>query len=129
MLDFFLPMNPPTMTYQTGRIVERNGKVVRYPSPGWAAARAKLESSLVPFRPPEPLDGPLRLTVKWIWQNKRARLFRWKATRPDCDNLAKGFNDCMTRLGFWHDDAQIASLVVEKAYGPQPGIYVVVEQL
>ena len=37
-------------------------------------------------------------------------------TRPDCDNVAKLLIDCMTKLGFWLDDAQVARLRVSKRY-------------
>ena len=35
----------------------------------------------------------------------------------------------MTRLGFWHDDAQVASEIVEKFYAVIPGIYIEVHAL
>lgn len=36
----------------------------------------------------------------------------------------------MTRVGFWHDDAQVASEITEKFIVPnRPGIYVLVEEI
>ncbi|WP_252968912.1 RusA family crossover junction endodeoxyribonuclease [Erysipelothrix rhusiopathiae] len=37
--------------------------------------------------------------------------------------------DCMTDLGFWNDDAQITSMLVEKMYDKVPGIYIKIEEL
>jgi len=45
------------------------------------------------------------------------------------DNMAKAFLDCMTDLGFWQDDAQITSLILEKFWARKPGIWVRVETL
>lgn len=36
--------------------------------------------------------------------------------KPDLDNLAKQLKDAMTRLNFWHDDAQVVCLRCEKIY-------------
>ena len=35
----------------------------------------------------------------------------------------------MTEVGFWKDDAQVASEIIEKFYARIPGIYIRVEQL
>lgn len=37
--------------------------------------------------------------------------------------------DCMTRLHFWKDDAQVASEISEKFWAAVPGIYVRIEEL
>jgi Holliday junction resolvase RusA-like endonuclease len=47
--------------------------------------------------------------------------------RPDFDNLAKAVADCMTALGWWHDDAQIVRATVSKFYhakSERPGVRV-----
>ena len=44
-------------------------------------------------------------------------------TRPDTDNLQKLLKDCMTRVGFWNDDAQVCREEVTKRWSRQaPGI-------
>lgn len=53
----------------------------------------------------------------------------WKTTKPDTDNMIKLLKDCMTRTGFWVDDAQVCSEITEKFWGDVSGIYVMVEQL
>ena len=53
----------------------------------------------------------------------------WKTTKPDTDNLDKALKDEMTRLRFWHDDAQVASEISEKFWADVPGIFVKVVAL
>ncbi len=36
--------------------------------------------------------------------------------KPDLSNLAKHLEDCMTKIGFWNDDAQICRVCMEKRY-------------
>lgn len=35
----------------------------------------------------------------------------------------------MTHVGFWQDDAQVASEIVEKFWAVTPGIYIAVREL
>lgn len=127
-LGFFLPMIPPTVTYQEHKVTVRNGKPVFYEPPELKAARSKLTDAVGKYAPEEPLAGPLRLVTKWIWPDNGAPA-SWKTSKPDTDNLIKLLKDCMTRTGFWKDDAQVASEVTEKFYGGHPGIYICVEEL
>ncbi|MBE6902906.1 MAG: RusA family crossover junction endodeoxyribonuclease, partial [Ruminococcaceae bacterium] len=53
----------------------------------------------------------------------------YKLTKPDTDNLNKLLKDCMTKLGFWKDDALVASEIIEKFYGEIPGVYIRIEVL
>ena len=54
------------------------------------------------------------------------------AKKPDADNLAKAVLDALTTLGAWDDDAQVATLLIEKWYpvvGNVPGCFIKVETL
>lgn len=128
-MEFFLAMIPPTITQQEHKVTVRNGKPVFYDPPMLKAARAKLTAALGKYAPPEPMTGAIRLETKWIWSKDDFVDFEWKITRPDTDNLIKMLKDCMTRTGFWDDDAQVASEQTEKLYGPYPGIYVKVVKM
>ena len=67
--------------------------------------------------PAEPLSGPLELRAVWRFPCGRAhRDGEWRVMRPDTDNLQKLLKDCMTRCGFWHDDAQVVRETVEKLW-------------
>lgn len=127
MIRFFLPMVPPKTTAQMRKVTIRNGKPVFYDPPAVREMKAKLTAHLAPHKPVEPLTGCLRLVVKWTWPGGEEHAY--KGTRPDTDNLQKAMKDTMTDLGFWRDDAQVASEIVEKFTGPMPGIFVQIEAL
>lgn len=128
--SFFLPMIPPTVTHQEKQIHVVKGKPVTYEPHRLAAARSKLESHLAQHIPERPLCGAIRLIVKWCFPVTGKHLDgEWKTTKPDTDNLQKLLKDCMTKVGFWKDDAQVASEIVEKFWAAVPGIFISVAEL
>lgn len=130
--EFFLPMMPPTVTAQQHRAIGmgKGKKTVYYDTPELKDAREKLEAHLAQHRPPEPMQGPVRLVTKWCFpMTQTSHHGEYKPTRPDTDNLVKLFKDCMTKTGFWFDDAQVASETIEKFYSNTPGIWVFVERI
>ena len=138
MIEFFMPMIPPTVTHQEHKVAIRDSKPVFYEPPDLKAARQKLLDHVGRYAPLDPLSGPLRLMTKWIWPVPEPVLkdvqgeVDWavyKVTKPDTDNIIKLLKDCMTRCRFWHDDAQVASEITEKFLGLHPGIYVRIEEL
>jgi len=129
-LKFFMPMVPPTVTHQEKSWTVRNGKPVSYEPAELKAARAKLEAHLAQHRPERKMEGALRLIVKWCFPIVGKHLDgEYKTTKPDTDNLEKLLKDIMTKLGFWKDDAQVASEIIEKFYARIPGILVYVEEI
>lgn len=123
--EFFMPMQPPTSTAQLRQVRVVAGKPQFYEPPAVRDARAKLIAHLAQHRPPAPLEGPLQVVLKWCFPRTGTHADgEYKATRSDVDNLAKLTLDVMTHLGFWNDDAQVASLVLEKFWASTPGIYV-----
>lgn len=137
MIEFFMPMIPPTITHQEHKVMVRNGKPVFYDPPELKAARAKLTDAVGKFSPEYLLHGPVQLITKWIWPLEELPMiekvdpnyFEWKTTKPDTDNLIKMLKDCMTKTGFWLDDCQVVSEVTEKMLSFTPGIYVKVVEL
>ena len=138
MIEFFMPMIPPTVTHQEHKVAVRDSKPVFYEPPDLKAARQKLLDHVGRYAPLDPLSGPLRLMTKWIWPVPEPVLkdvqgeVDWavyKVTKPDTDNIIKLLKDCMTRCRFWHDDAQVASEITEKFLGLRPGIYVRIEEI
>lgn len=128
-ISFFLPGIPPTITQQEHKVRVVKGKPVVYEPQELKTTRDKLCGYLMMARkkygPPAKLLGPVRLVTKWFWPELHAGDgYSWKVTRPDTDNLIKMFKDCMTKVGYWKDDAQVVSEITEKMRGPQPGIYV-----
>ncbi len=129
--EFFMPMHPPTVTHHDKKITVKNGKAIMYDSTELKAARGKLTAHLAEHIPQEPYSGAVRLTVKWCFSNTGTKHGdgEWKTSKPDTDNLEKALKDCMTRLHFWRDDAQVTSEICEKFWAAVPGIYVRIEEL
>lgn len=129
-ISFFLPMNPPTVTYQEKDIAVVKGKPVVYEPAELKAVRSKLMAHLGQYAPLVPMQCAVRLMVKWCFPiTGKHEDGEWKTTKPDTDNLQKLLKDCMTDLGYWKDDAQVASEIVEKFWAKVPGIYVFAEGL
>ncbi len=128
MIEFFMAMNPPTTTHQMKQV---NFKTKTFYEPAeLKAARAKLTAHLGKHAPEKELDGAIRLVVKWCFPRTGSRMDgEYKTTKPDTDNLQKLLKDCMTAVGFWKDDAQVASEIVEKFWADVSGIYVSVKEI
>lgn len=128
-IEFFMPMVPPTATHQerAWRVVK--GRPVSYEPQAVKAARAKLTAHLAGHRPDRPMEGAVWLLVKWCFPRGKHRDGEYRVTKPDTDNLQKLLKDCMTAVGFWGDDAQVASEICEKFWAEVPGIYVRAEEM
>ena len=95
----------------------------------------KLETTFIcmlkPHRPICPTVAPVRLDI-WLTFSIKApkRLWGiWKTSKPDVDNYVKTFIDCMTKTGFFMDDAQVVDLRVRKTYAEKASIFVQWEEL
>ncbi len=51
------------------------------------------------------------------------------ATKYKPKKCKKCGKDCMTELGYWTDDALVASEITEKFWGELPGIYIAIEEV
>lgn len=100
---------------------------------GW---KSLIAMAARPHRPAAPIETPVSVCLAFEMPRPK-RLCRERdpeivphASRPDCDNLAKSFLDCMTSLGFWRDDAIVCDLVITKQYarktGGRPGLHVLI---
>ena len=128
-LEFFLPMEKvPTKTHQEKQV---NWKTHQFYEPTeLKAVRLKIMAHLAPFSPKEPFTGPVRLFEKWCFPiTGNHKDGEYKTSAPDYNNMVKTFDDCMTKLGFWKDDSQVASAIIEKFWAAVPGIYVKIENL
>lgn len=61
------------------------------------------------------LEGPLAVTIVFVYPNPQRRKMCAPATRPDVDNLAKKILDSANNC-IWFDDSQIVELRVIKRY-------------
>lgn len=131
MQQFFMPMIPPTVTDQEHRFAKtKKGKTIIYDSPELADAKQKLTAHLLTHKPSAKITTGVRLITKWLFPVKGDHHDgEYKTTKPDTDNLQKALKDCMTKVGFWKDDALVASEITEKFYSKIPGIWIRIEQL
>ena len=130
-MEFFIAINPPTSTAQMKQVRVVKGKPVFYDPPAVKAARNMLSAHLAIHKPEKPMTGPVSLQVLWLFpKGKSHKNGEWRITKPDTDNLQKLLKDCMTRCGFWKDDAQVVSEAVEKRWADDPcGLYIEVNEL
>lgn len=135
MIWFAISCIPPKSTHQASQTIlkRKDGSqfIGSFATSKGKRAQSDLMSLLRPHTPPKPLEGALAVTIIWNypWRKSEPKKNRVHGslpcdTRPDCDNLAKGFLDCMGRLGFFIDDAQISDLRFSKNWTEHPGISV-----
>lgn len=136
MITFHLPIVPPKATSQSAgkRIVVVKGKPMFFKSGKAQAVENDLTLLCAPHKPRQPFECPITLSVDYVfpWRKsepkKRRALGRVPHTsKPDCSNMVKMLEDCLTKLGFWKDDSLVSDLQVTKAWGDAVGIYVRIE--
>lgn len=133
-IAFFVACIPPRANHQRKRIVHI-GKFSRLADkPELVAAKAMLDSVLLPHQPLMPVFGPVRLEVEFTWPwrqtepKKRRVLGRVPHTsKPDCSNVLKTLEDRLVALRFIGDDSNVVEVTVRKYWGDEPGIRVRIE--
>ena len=91
--------------------------------------RSKLTAHLGQHVPASKYTGAVRLITKWCFPRGISHQDgEYKITKPDTDNLQKMLKDIMTDLGYWTDDALVASEITEKFWAARPGIYIKIEE-
>lgn len=129
--EFFMAMIPPTVTAQEHKVTMINGKPVFYDTPEIKNVKEKLIAHLVKHKPRCMYESGIRLTVKWLfpYMKGKHKNGEYRITKPDTDNLQKLLKDCMTKCGYWKDDALVCSEIVEKFWADTPGIYIRIEEV
>ncbi|MBR4765639.1 MAG: RusA family crossover junction endodeoxyribonuclease [Clostridia bacterium] len=119
-------MIPPTATAQEKKVRVVHGKPLFFDPAPVKNAKALLISHLILNKPDAPLEGPVELKAVWMFpKGRKHRHGEWRITKPDTDNLQKLLKDCMTKCGFWKDDAQVVRETVEKKWTNEPtGIFI-----
>jgi Holliday junction resolvase RusA-like endonuclease len=106
------------------RFQHPSGKFVSWsPKSDWFGL---IYSEAVKHRPPEPLDGPLRLDATFRFPRPRSvrKDEVYMCHRPDEDNLKKALMDAITYARLWVDDSRICDGRVMKIYSEPPGVTV-----
>lgn len=136
MIQFFVSCVPPTANHQRKRIV-RIGKFSRLADkPELVAAKAMLDSILLPHQPVTPIVGAVAMTLEFTWPWLKGHAKKVKAqgriphtSRPDCSNVTKTLEDRLVALRFLEDDSAVVDLTVRKFWGDAPGIAVTIRAL
>lgn len=136
MHSFFMPMIPPTKTHQQKEVritwdkKKKKYMPVFYEPTELKAVRAKLMAHLGQHVPERKYTTAVRLVTKWCFPiTGQHQDGEYKSTKPDTDNLQKMLKDVMTDVGFWTDDALVASEITEKFWSRVPGIYIAIEEV
>lgn len=134
-MKFTLHIPPPKGTAQQQKTVARGKFISKYDPPNVKEMKRIFTRELMPYTLAEPLEGALRLEVLFAYPYRKADDKKaqgrdmWKNTQPDCDNLVKGLNDIMERLGFYSNDGQIASLTIKKIWSAEPRIEINLKEM
>jgi len=129
-IEFFMRMIPPTKTFQSQQVTCKSGKPIFYQPAELKTVKTKLTAHLGLHTPGQKYTAAVRLITKWCFPITGKHFDgEYKITKPDTDNLQKMLKDVMTDLGYWTDDALVASEVIEKFWAEIPGIYIRIEEL
>lgn len=129
-----MPMIPPTKTHQEKQVaivwIDGEPKPQFYEPDELKAVRIKLKAHLAQHIPKEKYIDAVRVIVKWLFPiSGKHQDGEYKKTKPDTHNMNKMLFDVMTDLGYWTDDALVASEIIEKFWAKIPGIYIMIESL
>lgn len=132
-LSFRLACVPPTVTHHHKHIVQVGQWKRLADKPELVAAKATLDSLLLPHQITQPLQPPYALSLEftWPWLMKHGPRSRTRGrvpmtSRPDASNLAKVLEDRLTALRFIEDDNAVVDLHVSKWWGSNPGIAITI---
>ena len=138
MITFHLPIVPPKATSQSAgkRMVIVKGRPLFFKNKQAASAEHDYLTLCAPHRPAQPIEGAVMLSVDFVfpWRKSETKKRRslgqvYMTTKPDCSNAIKAFEDCLTKLGYWNDDGQVADLRVTKSWGDRVGITISIASL
>lgn len=130
---FFVRCIPPTKTSQqkgvrrTRRTLKNPRGVIFFEREDVKETREYLRQLILPYRPPQPIDGPLRLDLLFVFPYLKSTPKRLSAEglpdyyldTPDWDNAAKGVADILQRDAFIVADSRITFGRVLEARGPE----------
>ncbi len=103
------------------------GGMTRVYDPGTAEGwKGQVAVAAREHKPPTPIEGPVIVMLLFNFARPKSHSTTkglrpnapvYHTAKPDADNLAKAVLDCLTQLGFWKDDSQVAVLNIRKYYG------------
>jgi Holliday junction resolvase RusA-like endonuclease len=126
ILSFTIPLVPKPQ--KRPRAVRNKAGARMHKDPAQAGYEFSLVAALLPFRPPQPMEGGVSLTFeaafpfpKTVPKSRRPAARHLK--KPDVDNLAKFLMDCLQDAQFFWDDKQVTRLEGKKVLSDGPGYW------
>ena len=108
------------------RAFAKAGKVRMYDPSTAEHWKSQIAFAAQDFIPPAPHNGPLLVTLEFLFNRPKAHyksngILRDKMPllhekKPDIDNLTKAVLDALTAVGMWDDDKQVAAMSLVKRY-------------
>ena len=137
--QIFLPCVPPKATHQGSAMIlrRRDGTPFVGKAAGSAGAKAKknLLNLLCSHSPSRPFEGATKVEVDLVFPWRKSEPKYKKAlgrvpmtTKPDLDNLSKMILASLAEANFFAGgDQQVNKLTLEKSWGDEVGITIVLE--
>ena len=124
MIEIFIPLEKiPSATAQEKGYRVIRGKVATYEKEKVKQVRQLYQSYLCHHIPNKPIDGAVLVQIDFIYYKPDlAGNYQRKTTKPDLDNVAKLLLDVMTECKYWHDDGQVAKLLLSKYWAKNKSI-------
>lgn len=120
----------PTTTSQQKGVRVVNGRPYFYTKNKVNSAMHLFSMKLKSHRPEAPSDKPIKLYLWFAFDVKDKKKWgKYRPTKPDADNIAKTFIDCLVKVGFFEDDAQVCRLTVDKTYAEKASVLVSWEEI
>lgn len=133
VITCWLDIEPPKVTAQEKQVTFRGRRPIFYEPARLKQAKHILTTELLKFAPFKPIEKACKLTAVWIFaapKSKKCKELSFKATKPDTDNLDKLLKDCMTKTGYWQDDALCVVEHIEKRLSKKiRGILLKIEEI
>ena len=121
-MQIIVNCNPPKRTHQQ-QIRFAKGRVYKTQE-----GNSSLYGLFANKAPKTPYSKAISVDVLWAYEYRKTEPKKNRiadiacTTRPDCDNLAKGFLDILTDLRYWTDDGIIYELRFKKVWSNNPRI-------
>ena len=120
-LSFTVP-GPIRGKQRAGRMRLPGGGIQSF-NPKATVSNEKLirDFAFVQMRGRTPFVGPIRVSIFVFkvppasWSAKKKENAQYATGKPDIDNIAKLVGDALNKI-VWHDDAQIADLIVNRRF-------------
>lgn len=140
-IDFILRSAPVGQMRHSHRAV--GGHSQAFKNPKQRFREDTLQAMMLPHVPAVPFSGPVVLGVRIFlpipktrpkgqprqWHDWARAGLVVPTCKPDLSNAIKHLEDCMSAMGFWHDDSQVARYAADngKFYSDDPRWEVSVE--